>query len=53
MAEQEWVQRIFRAVTPLLPHGFVGKIELNCVNGAIGNIVVNQSHKERKGENST
>ena len=47
----EWVQAIIKEIDLLLPVGFVGKLEVNCVNGHVGNLVVNQSFK--KGENST
>ena len=42
----EWVSRLIRAVNALLPQTFVGKVEVNCVNGHVGNVVVNQSYKE-------
>jgi hypothetical protein len=46
--DHEWVMRIMRAVTPLLPKGFVGQIELNCVNGTIGNVNIKQSFRDEQ-----
>lgn len=42
----EWVQRIIAMINTVLPASFVGKLEVNCVNGRVGNLVVNQSFKE-------
>lgn len=42
----EWVRRIILKVNENLPKGFFGKLEVNCVNGHVGNVVVSESHKE-------
>lgn len=45
VTQPEWVQQLFRAVRPLLPKDFVGRIEINCHKGDTGNINVIQSFK--------
>jgi hypothetical protein len=42
----EWVRQIIKAVNAAIPKDFIGKLEVNCVNGHVGNVNVNQSYKE-------
>ena len=39
-----WVQTLFPALQPLIPHAFVGTIEVNVFKGGISNITIKQSH---------
>jgi hypothetical protein len=41
----DWVQRMIAAAHPLLPEGFVGRIEINVFKGGIANVNVQQSFK--------
>ena len=44
----EWVDKLIYTITPLLPKNFIGQIEINCVQGAVGNINLKQSFKKEK-----
>lgn len=41
-----WVADVMKAVRPILPKDFVGKVEINVFKGNISNINVVQSYKE-------
>lgn len=44
----EWVEKLICVITPLLPKHFVGQIEINCVQGAVGNVNLKQSFKKEQ-----
>lgn len=44
----EWVDQIITLITPILPKNFIGQIEINCVQGAVGNVNLKQSFKKEK-----
>jgi RNA binding exosome subunit len=44
--DTEWVQQIIKAINTLLPKDFVGKLEVNCVSGHVGNLSVTRSYRE-------
>lgn len=41
----DWLEMLFKAVKPLLPPDFIGRIEINVFKGGISNINLNQSFK--------
>jgi len=45
LAWPEWLDKIVKAITGMIPSDFVGTIELNIFKGGIANVNVKQSYK--------
>ena len=40
-----WIRQLFEVVRPVIPAGFVGRVEVNVFKGGIANVNVVQSYK--------